>query len=71
MNVPELMDDRNPRLSPDELTALCTSQCLSTLNSARTTIQQGCTSSTDVLNFNDVLYPRKLLGYLKGHSDPN
>lgn len=46
----------NPRLNSEQLEALCTSQCRSSLSSVRQTISSSC-SSTDVIDFDEIIWP--------------
>jgi hypothetical protein len=57
----------NPRLTDDQLSALCTSECESTLISARSNVAQSCTGPNDMIPlFSDNLEPGEwLLALLK------
>ncbi|KAH8909866.1 hypothetical protein BR93DRAFT_423031 [Coniochaeta sp. PMI_546] len=68
---------RFPRLNAQNLTTLCTAACLSSLNSARQTIQAACTLATDVIPLNSGTFPATylvdLFAYAYGincHLDP-
>lgn len=44
-------------IDTDGISYLCETSCLSSLQSARSTIAQACTASTDVVVYNDIAYP--------------
>lgn len=44
-------------LDTEEVDALCVDSCYTSLESARTSIQQACTASTDVIEFDNIGYP--------------
>lgn len=50
-----------PRLNAQNLTALCTPNCLSSLNSAKTAIQSACTLPGDVMSPDYGSYPATFL----------
>jgi hypothetical protein len=56
-----LTQNRNPRLIPKQLTALCTSQCLADLNKAKDAIGQACSLPQDVIEIDRVRFPGECL----------
>ena len=52
---------QQPRLSADNLTSVCTSACLTSLNSAKATIKGACTQATDLIPLYTGSYPATFL----------
>jgi hypothetical protein len=51
----------NPRLSSDQLAALCTTSCRGSLTGVRSTIKLGCIAPNDTIEFDSVVYPGNVL----------
>ncbi|OTB16721.1 carbohydrate-binding module family 50 protein [Daldinia sp. EC12] len=47
----------NPRLNPEQLSSLCTSDCRTSLTNARKTIASGCNQKSDTLTLDGVVWP--------------
>ncbi|KAK3682791.1 hypothetical protein B0T22DRAFT_484813 [Podospora appendiculata] len=59
--LPLSAENNIPRLNAQDLASLCTSTCLTSLNSARTAIQSACTLATDVIPLDWGTYPATFL----------
>lgn len=47
----------NPRLTPNELSQLCTSDCHASLKSARKIIAEGCNHDSDIIAYDETNWP--------------